>query len=371
MSISKPTRGRPSRRFILEQVDLGMDDLKRAGGLPSPLENAEIWRDIWFEEAHNSTAIEGNTLTLRDVRVLLEQDRPVGNKDLREYLEVMAYAKAAEWVYGQGRAPAEWSNEDAILLTELHHLHHQTVGPPWEFFPPDGLDPEEGPGSFRRHEIAPFSGGMKPPSFTDVPAAISDWLAVANAAPLNDEHLIVTLARSHSEFERIHPFRDGNGRVGRLVMNLLLVRRGYPPAIIRNRTRSRYLVALRRADAGDPWPLAELLGRAVKDSLDRFLLPNLAEPLRLVPLSALADERVTVRALRAAADRGRLRAVQDQAGRWLSTRRWVDDYVRTRKVGRPPKAEGRPRISAIGVVQGPGDVADNVDRHLRETRFGK
>src|SRR3989337_1335010 len=130
MVITKQGRGRPSRRFILEQVDLGMRDLARTGGLPTPVENAAIWRDIWYEEAHNSTAIEGNTLLLKEVKVLLDEGRPVGNKELKEYLEVKAYAHAAEWVYAHGHAPGEWTGPDEVLtLTEVRHVHRLTVGP--------------------------------------------------------------------------------------------------------------------------------------------------------------------------------------------------------------------------------------------------
>jgi len=74
------------------------------------------------------------------------------------------------------------------------------------------------------------------------------------------------------------------------------------------------------------------------DSLDRFLLPNLAGPLKLLPLSALASDQLKVRALRAAVERGRVQAVRDEAGRWLSTKQWVEAYLATRRVGRPPKA---------------------------------
>jgi len=338
MVIQKAGRGRPSRRFVMEQVDLGMRDLARTGGLPSPVESAAIWRDIWYEEAHNSTAIEGNTLALKQVKVLLEEGRSVGNKELKEYLEVKAYAQAAEWVYAQGREAGDWAGADELLtVTEVRHVHRLTVGPVWEFFPPDDLHPEEGPGSFRRHDIAAFPDGMTPPPFTDVPAEVNEWLSAVNASPPAGTHAVLHLAASHGSFERIHPFRDGNGRTGRLLMNLMLVRRGYPPAILRNRSRDRYLSAVRRADAGDPWPLAEMLGRAVKESLDRFLLPNLAGPLKLLPLSALAGDDKGARALRAAADRGRLRAVKDESHRWMSTRQWVSDYRRTRRVGRPRK----------------------------------
>ncbi|MBX3030771.1 MAG: Fic family protein [Chloroflexi bacterium] len=340
MVILQTHRGRPSRQQILEQVDLGVSDLARAGGLPVPAENEAIWRDIWYEEAHASTAIEGNTLILKEVRALLDEGRSVGNKELREYLEVQAYANAARWVYAQARTPEE-SVPDGVLLTltELRHIHALAVGPVWELFPPDGLDPAEGPGSFRRHDIAQFPDGMVPPPFTQVHAAITDWLD-ALGSDRAATHPIVRIAAAHGEFERIHPFRDGNGRVGRLILNLLLVRSGYPPAVLRNKIRTAYLKALRRSDAGDQGPLTEIVARAVKESLDRFLLPSLAGPTRLLPLSALALDARGARALRAAVERGRLRAVKGDGDRWLSTREWVDAYRSTRRIGRPPKADG-------------------------------
>lgn len=170
---------------------------------------------------------------------------------------------------------------------------------------------------------------MQPPPFVAVPGSISDWLGLVSAGPTPSEHLMEHLARMHARFESIHPFRDGNGRTGRLVVNVLLVRRGYPPAIIYNRKRSKYIAALIRADRGDVGALAELIARSVNDGINRFLLPSLAGPHRLVPLTALASATLSAPALRLAAERGRLRA-QRQTGRWYSTKQWVDDYVRSR-----------------------------------------
>ena len=70
--------------------------------MPRPEEAEGIWRGIWLEEAHHSTAIEGNTLVLKQVEVLLAEGRAVGNKELSEYMEVRGYANAADWVYGRG-----------------------------------------------------------------------------------------------------------------------------------------------------------------------------------------------------------------------------------------------------------------------------
>lgn len=348
-----PGRGRPGRSSVFAAVDEGVRELVRVGGLPSPGENAAIWEDIWSEEAHHSTAIEGNTMLLKQVRVLLETGVVTGPaRELREILEVQAYGEAARWVYGQALPGTEWRDGSQINLTELREIHRLVVEPVWRHFPPDELLPGEGPGSFRLHNIAPLASGLRPPGFTEVPQLVSDWIAEANG-PVAGEHVMVRLARLHASFEQIHPFRDGNGRTGRLVLNLLLVRRGYPPAVILKQQRARYLAALRRADPlrhvgaltlmmpegdvaqpPDPGPLAELLARAVKTSIDRFLLPGLAGPHRLLPLSALATDEVTPLALRRAAEKGRLVATS-QEGRWYSSKQEVGRYIASRHRGKP------------------------------------
>jgi Fic family protein len=102
---------------------------------------------------------------------------------------------------------------------------------------PDATD-REGPGMFREHDIRPFGAGMAPPSWPLVPARVQDWIDEANAAATGETHgeggvpLPEILARLHDGFEKVHPFIDGNGRTGRLLLNLFLVRLGYPPIIV-------------------------------------------------------------------------------------------------------------------------------------------
>ncbi len=323
-------RGRPSRADVLHALDQAIDDLQTVGGLPLPAEADSIWEGIWFEEAHHSTAIEGNTLILKEVERLLRDGKAVGSKELAEYLEVAGYAKAARWVYAQAvDRSRDWSDGERLNLTELRQIHKFVVEPAWLHAPPESLHPREGPGSFRQHDIRPFSGGMTPPPFPEVPALVSDWLHSANAGPGASQHPIVFISELHARLEQIHPFRDGNGRVGRLATNLLLVRHGYPPALIYKRDRSKYLASLRRADRGDPGPLAEILARSVTDGIHRFLLPGLAGPHRLVPLRSLADAELSGNALAVAAKRGRLRAVR-RTDQWYSTRQWVEEYKESR-----------------------------------------
>ncbi len=304
---------------------------ERLGGLPRPAEAADIWADLWHQEAHNSTAIEGNTLALPEVALLLDEGRTAGGKPLAEYLEVQGYGDAAKWVYGQALEPDGWSTGDLLSLQEVRHVHHLCMTPLWTVSPHPHVLPGEGPGNFRQDEIAAFPGGMRPPSWTEVDHLMRDWVAAANA--LGDdrsEPLPEALARIHNEFERVHPFLDGNGRVGRLLLNLMLGRLGYPPAIIYKRHRQRYLNAMRRSDQGDHGPLGELIARSVTDNLHRFVLPAIAGPKELVPLVALAGDVLSENALRVAATRGRLRAVKGADGRWRSCAQWVEQYRQSR-----------------------------------------
>jgi Fic family protein len=321
---------RPSREQVYSRLEDAIAEVReRLGGLPDPMEAQGIWTTIWYEEAHHSTAIEGNTLVLKQVATLLAEGRAVGDKELSEYMEVRGYADAAQWVYSHALTQDGWSGGDLLNLTEVRHVHRVAMQPVWDVAPHPAATEREVPGAFREHEIAPFPEGMMPPSWVEVPAAVADWVSEA-CRIVESVRPIEALAGVHARFERIHPFLDGNGRTGRLLLNLVLVRLGYPPAIIFKRNRPRYLVALRRADAGDAGSLGELIARSVLDNLYRFVVPAIAGPSRMVPLAALATPELTTGALRIAANRGRLRAKHGADGQWRSTQQWVDDYVRGR-----------------------------------------
>ena len=202
--------------------------------------------------------------------------------------------------------------------------------PVWGIAPHPDATQAEGPGNFREHEIHPFSAGMKPVSFPLVPAELDGWLALVAALDPIAEDFPEGLAKIHTRFEQIHPFIDGNGRTGRLLLNLILVRLGYPPMIVYKNERNTYLKALRRADGGDFGALGEFIARAILESLYRFIVPAVAGPARLVPLTALARPDLNAVALRAAAVRGVLQATKGPDGQWRSSKNWVDEYSRSR-----------------------------------------
>ena len=336
------TGGRPSRQTIFDRFAAALDELQQFGGLPKPEEATAIWDDIWHLEAHNSTAIEGNTLVLREVAQLLDAGKAVGAKPLKDYLEVLGYGEAAQWVYAQARGATQYVASSLISVTEIREVHRRAMDRVWAIAPHPDATPNETPGSFREHDIRPFSGGMKPPPWPDLQAQITTWVDGVNnfGAEIADEAVTARdiptrLAVIHAEFERVHPFIDGNGRTGRLVLNLVLVRLGFPPAIIMKKDRARYLQALDQCDNGDPGPLAEQLARSVIDNLHRLVVPNIAGPARLVPLRSLEDADLSYEALRQAARRGRVVAHRGSDGVWRSTRRAVEEYKKTRQ-RRPP-----------------------------------
>jgi len=322
---------------VYKRLTAAIDELNtKYGGLPTPREAARIWSDIWHLEAHHSTALEGNTLVLRQVEMLLGKGVVAGGQPYKNYLEVQGYADAAKWVYDQACQPTGDEGSPLVTLQEIRNIHQMIMTPVWGFAPHPDATERETPGNFREHEIMPFDGGMTPPSWVLVPAEVGQWVDEANRLPVGSPvddmpTLVEGLASMHNRFEQIHPFLDGNGRTGRLVLNLLLVRSGLPPIIVRKEKRTSYLRAMKYADHGDTAVLGQIFARAMEDSLYRFIVPNLAGPAREVPLSSLVTPTLSLVALRQAAQRGRLDAHQDSSGTWRSSKQAVEEYERSKR----------------------------------------
>lgn len=328
-----PRIGRPSHLAVYQRLDIQIREFNvYMRGLPTPMEAPDIWEEILHWETHHSTAIEGNPLILSEVQQLLEEGGVPDSQSSGDDLEVYGYAEAAEWVYGHAAPSSSWSETEPLLtLNDVRTIHHLAMTPIREVNPQPTVDDQETPGSYRRHDIRSFPNGMTPTSWQVIPAEMATWIDQANSIRRDHPRFPAHLADLHCRFEQIHPFFDGNGRTGRLALNLILVRLGLPPAIILKRDGVKYLRALQRADRGEPGTLGGIVAQAIMGTLHRHLLPKLAAPDQLVPLEALETPDMSLNNLKVVATRGRMRALRGTDNQWRGTRSWVDEYKASRK----------------------------------------
>jgi Fic family protein len=203
---------------------------------------------------YHSTAIEGNTLTQSETQVVLEKGITIGGKSLREHLEVIGHKAALDYVYDLANGNTALGERE---IREIHSLVMQ------------GQDTADA-GAYRRLDVKAAGTEFTYPSHLHVPELMQEfahWLSSPSAA-----HAVLTASEAHLRFVSIHPFRDGNGRVGRLLLNLLLLRGGYPIAVIPVQRRAEYINALVEAQQErQPAAIDRLVLECVEASLRETL----------------------------------------------------------------------------------------------------
>jgi hypothetical protein len=263
-----------------------------------------------LDEIRTSSALAGARLDRDELSALVERGFVLGGRPFNDYAVAAGYAAAARMV-----ADAEPVRDRRLVRPgEIVALHALATR----------YDDRGVPGAWRVTTAPTLRSGIVPPPFWLVPREVAGFGRRFGARVTSDEPLLF-VARAHQAFTRIHPFTVGNGRVARLLANLMLRRLGLAPFIVGPSDVARYRKALIRADSGDIWPLAAAIGRSVLASLAR--LEAAARPGDLRPISSFA--RGTAReALYKAVQRDRLRAIR--RGRAIyTTRRWIDEYRRS------------------------------------------
>ncbi len=259
-----------------------------------------------LDEVLGSARLAGANLDLVEVRALLDRGRALGGHRFEDYLLTRDYAAAAGWaVQRAGR-------RTPLALDDVRTLHRLAVS---------GLADDGG--AWRTENLAPLPDGTIPPPYWMVAFETESFigrLAMDEAQPAP-----LALARAIGRLARLRPFRTGNGRVARLLANLLAYRRGLPPLVLDARARRLYPPALVAALAGDLSPLTRLVGTSLGRGLER-LRDATEAPGDLLPLGAFAPNGRPDR-LYKAAQRGRLRVVRKN-GKILTTAAWVDAYER-------------------------------------------
>ncbi len=218
---------------------------------PGGLRNFEHAQDL--ELTYTSNAIEGNTLTARETALVVENGVTIGGKPLKDHLEAIDHFGALQYVRQLARETQPITEADVRNLHRLVMLRS---------------DPDNG-GQYATgvRYVNTDSGRHFFPTPAEIPARMGDfakWLAAASVTP-------ETAFRAHRELVSIHPFGDGNGRTGRLLMNLVLIRGGYPPVSVRPEDRAAYLDSLQRADQGQPAAFERLLYHRLDTTLGEYV----------------------------------------------------------------------------------------------------
>lgn len=204
------------------------------------------------EYTHNSTAIEGNTLTLMETKVVLEDGIAIGGKSLREIYEVVNHKKAYQYVKDCIR---KGLTLDENIVKDVHALLMENIliG-----------------GIYRREEVVISGASHTPPAGNEMYAQIKDFYA--ELAKKGDLNGIELAAWTHAEFVRIHPFLDGNGRTSRLLMNYQLLSRGFLPISIAKEDRLDYYNALDKyAAQGELKDFTNMVAMLEEKQLDKYL----------------------------------------------------------------------------------------------------
>jgi hypothetical protein len=278
----------------------------RAAG-PSPARR-DVFAALRQEEILGSVRLAGVTLDAVELRGLLQRGRALGGHPLADYLLVHGYADAAAWTAQRGSQPGPVTTDD------LRTLHRKAAGP----LAADG-------GAWRTRTLPPFADGTVPPPHWLVPFETATY--VGRLALAEEDPAPLAVARAIARLVRLQPFGNANGRVARLVGNLVCYRRGLPPLVLDARAQRSYDDAVHAALGGDPLPLARVAARALVRALER-LRDTIDDDAVLAPLSTFArDARAD--GLYKAVQRGRLRVVR-RKGRLLTTEGWVADYRKGR-----------------------------------------
>ena len=224
----------------------------RALQLPAPSRES-LDHKLRIELTHGSTAIEGNTLTLRETQLLIDEGiTPASAKQLRELYETLNHDAAVGRIEGWV-AEARPLTIDAIC--EVHRIVLRQID-------------DQRAGQYRDARVLVTGAPVQPIRPERIPEEMAHLFAEIDAWPGS---AVVLASIAHYEFVKIHPFFDGNGRTGRLLFNWILRAAGYPLTVIPAQERARYIASIDQADLGDPMGFFRLMAECVERSLDQYL----------------------------------------------------------------------------------------------------
>jgi len=264
----------------IDQLQLEVQDL-RAGGKLTPEVLHTLRNYFRVKSIYHSNAIEGNLLTVGETRQVVEFGLTITGRALKDQAEAKNLSHALDYLEELAADPTK-----PITENDVRQLHALVL---------KGID-DENAGKYRDGNVEISGSNYKPPSAESVKPQMGDfgkWLSttsVATAGEMGDRSALINAAVAHTWFVQIHPFVDGNGRVARILMNLLLIRHGFPIAIIAKEDRLRYYDALEESQASDLSSLLTLLIECVHESLEEYSRAAEEQREKTEWLSSLAEK---------------------------------------------------------------------------------
>jgi Fic family protein len=277
----------------------------------------KLWEQMQIEFTYNSNAIEGNTLSLRETQLVIQEGITVHGKSLREHLEARNHPEAITYMEKLAQKGSTVKQEDILKVHKLlmHDIDDQNAG------------------KYRTGQVRVAGATFMPPQADRIQPMINELLQTLSQNP--DELTPIELAAFfHYKLVYIHPFIDGNGRTTRLLMNAILISNGYPFTVLLKVDRQKYLRTLSEADNGNLVPFANFVARSVERSLDMYLLAfeKEAEILTLAEASKLT--LYTQEYLSLLARKGDIGAFKLRRN-WVITKKALKEYLKTHQKNLP------------------------------------
>lgn len=278
---------------------------------------SKIKESLSIEWTYNSNSIEGNTLSLRETQMVLQDGITVKGKSLREHFEAKNHEHAINYLY-------QIISDDYVLrsidILSLHGLVLRTIE-------------DDFAGRIRNAGVRITGANFVPPNAHKVSDLLDELIQFVNKNPfqLNDIELATIF---HHKLVWIHPFFDGNGRTVRLAMNLLLMRRGFPPAIILKNDRKKYYDALNQANNGNYQKLTLLMCQALERTVNIYLtsIPsdNDEEYQSIANIVSEPNTPYSQEYVSLLARQGKIDAYKEGRN-WVTTKKAINDYINNRQ----------------------------------------
>jgi Fic family protein len=272
---------------------------------------------------YNSNAIEGNSLTLKETYLVINEGLTIKGKPLKDHLEAKNHQEALEYLYDLVEKDKK-NTFSENLIRSLNQIVQQNIDKEWA-------------GRYRNSGVIIGGADHRPPEALEIPKLMRDlvgWVGSNN----KKMHPVDLASIVHHKLVFIHPFFDGNGRTSRLVMNILLMQSGLPLVIVLKNDRKKYYQTLSFADKGDYVPFVNFIARAVERTLDiylKILSPSKKGNEKYISLADLAKEsKFTEKYLNLLARSGKLEA-HKEGRNWITSKdalkRYMDSRERVRK----------------------------------------